>query len=129
MVALSLLSISLVGLTGLLVGTISAGAVSETSSVASNLAREALDALASQPAITPGPWTTVTSVLVPPTTRPFTVTTTASAPVGTGMDITVVVTWQVAFGSACAGSNCAGNVRTYTRRMSTKICILGGATC
>ncbi len=128
-IALSLLAISLVGLTGLLVGTISAGAVAETSSVASNLARQRIDELLSQPAIPPGPWTDTRTVQVPPVARPFQIDTAATAPVSKLMDITVTVTWQVAFGSACAGPSCVGNVRTYTRTVKTKVCVVGGALC
>ena len=132
MIALSLLSITLLGMTGLLVGTISAGALAETSSVASNLARQRIEALRSTAPINFGTYTD--SVVVPPFARPFTIVTQVNAPsVGRAADVTVIVTWQVAFGSACAGSRCAGNVRTYTRTMQTKICVVGspvgGAPC
>ncbi len=126
-VALSLLSITLLGLTGLLVGTISAGAVAETSSVASNLARQRIEALRSTAPVFPG--TSTESILVPPFARPFTIVTVVNAPVGRAADVTVIVTWQVAYSSACAGANCAGNVRTYTRTMQTKVCVVGGALC
>jgi len=129
MIALSLLSITLLGLTGLLVGTISAGAVAETSSVASNLARQRIDELRSNSSIAPGPWTTSTVVTVPPVARPFTITTVAATPVGAVMDVTVTATWQVAFGSACANGSCVGNVRTFTRTMQTKVCLIGSAPC
>ena len=127
MIALSLLSITLLGMTGLLVGTISAGAVAETSSVASNLARQRIESIRSTAPIVPGTYTQ--SILVPPFARPFDIVSVVNAPVGRAADVTVTVTWQVAFGSACANGNCAGNVRAYTRTIQTKVCVVGGAPC
>ncbi len=120
MVALSILAITLLGLTGLLVGSISAGAVAETSSIASNLARQQLDTLCGQAVINPGT-TTTTIQIPPPGARTYTIVTTVGAPVGNLMSVDVVVSWQVAFASACAGTGCAGNVRTYSRRIRTML--------
>lgn len=127
-VALSLFGLVLVGLTGLLVGSISAGTVAETSSVASHLARQRLDELCGMAVIMVG--TTTAVIEAPPGGRDYTVETVVSPPAGNVMNATVTVTWQVPFGSACAlGGSCAGNMRTLTRRIQGQVSTFGPKRC
>ncbi len=127
MVALSLYGLVLVGLTGLLVGSISAGTVAETSSVASHLARQRLDELCGMTVIVGGTPTAV--IEAPPGGRDYTVQTVVSPPAGNVMNVSATVTWQVAFGSACAGRSCAGNMRTLTRRIQAQVSAFGPKRC
>jgi Tfp pilus assembly protein PilV len=122
-VALSLFSFVVLSVVGLLIGSMSAGATAEGFSIASSLARERLDQVASDIAQRGGPSAYPPAVVVGG--RTYTVTST-QADLGSNLtDVTVQVDFQTAFGSACAespgGQTCAGNVRTYSRMVQTRV--------
>lgn len=126
LVVFSLLGLALMGIVGLHMVAVSTGTAAETSSIATNLARARLEELL---ALTP------TQILeqanaqviqqVPPGQgRTYLLRTTVDASKPARLDITVTVTWDVAFGGACAGgpqAGCAGHRVTFTRTLQTRI--------
>lgn len=126
-IVLTLFGVVAVSLVGLHMIAISAGTAAETSSIAANLARERMEELLSLP---PGEvieqnGTQVLQQVPAGRGRVYTVHTAVIAPDRSRFDITVDVTWQLAFGSACAaagsGAGCAGSRTTYTRTLKTRI--------
>ena len=106
--------------------TISAGAIAETSSIATTLARARLEAVRSfPPAEILAQNGAETIQQVPPGRgRAYRVQTTVDASDPARLDIIVTVTWQVARGSSCAngpGAGCTGKTVTYTRTLQTRI--------
>ncbi len=128
-VALSLFSMVLVGIIGLMIGSISAGATAEASSIASNLARQRIEEVAADiarrgsAAIEPS----TVVIRVPSGGRPYTVTATPTDQGNNIVEVAVMASYQVSYGSACApgaapGTEvCTGNVRTYSRTLQTRV--------
>ncbi len=125
LVALSLFGFVLVAIIGLLIGSMSAGATAESSSIASNLARQRLEevskdiaergTLSSYPSTMTVGGRTYTFTMPPPTT-------TLTSPGNYVCNIQVTVDYQVAYGSACASDGaCTGNVRTYSRTLESRV--------
>ena len=117
-VALSLIGLHLVAL--------SAGAAAQTSSIAANLARARMEELMSLPAdaVKIENNTEVSRQVPPGAGRVYRVHTTVTAPDPARLDLTVIVTWQMAYSTACAGGStagCDGTLATYTRRLQTRI--------
>lgn len=128
-VSLSLFAMVLVGIIGLMIASISAGATAEASSIASNLARQRIEEVAADIARR-GAAAIVTSqveIRVPPGGRPYTVVAIPTAVGGNAVDISVTASYQVSYGSACASGAaagtevCTGNVRTYSRSLRTRV--------
>ncbi len=126
LVVFSLLGLALVGIVGLHMVAVSTGTAAETSSIATNLARARLEEVLSLPSaqMLAQDNTQVAEQVPPGQGRTYTVRTTVDASDLARLDIKVVVTWQVAFGTACAGgpaSRCAGSPVTFTRTLQTRI--------
>ena len=127
LVALSLWSFVLLSLTGLFMVALSAGTVAETSSVATNLARARLEEVRSMPpeAMAEVDGTTSEQQVPPGRGRPYTVHTSVDTSHPGFLDVTVTVTWQVAYGSACAsgaqGATCVGKSVTQRRTLQTRL--------
>lgn len=127
LVALSLFAFILIAIIGLLIGSISTGATAEASSIASNLARQRLEemaAVATQTGSLVAP--ADEQIRVPAGGRPYTVATTLGDLGNNITDISVRVSYQISYGSACAGdaaggASCRGNVRTYERTLQTRV--------
>ncbi len=122
-IAVSLFSFVLISIIGLLVGSMSAGTAAEGFSIASNLARERLDQVTNDIAERGVPSYYPSTASVGGHTYTFTTTQTD---LGNNLtNVAVQVDFQVAFGSACAegpsGQTCAGNVRTYSRTVQTRV--------
>ena len=126
-IVLTLFGVVAVSLVGLQMIAISAGTAAETSSIAANLARERMEELLSlTPAqITEQNDTQLLQQVPAGLGRVYTVHTAVVAPDPSRLDIRVEVTWQLAYGSACAtgvsGAGCAGSQTTYTRALQTRI--------
>lgn len=133
LVALSLFAFVLVAIIGLLIGSISTGATAEASSIASNLARQRLEEMSAVLGQTGNPvlGDADARFTIPVAGRPYTVIT-ALADLGNNItDVSVRVSYQVSYGSACAGpasgypasggASCSGNVRTYERMLQTRV--------
>ncbi len=123
-VAVALFSFVLISITGLLIGSMSAGATAEGFSIASNLARERLDQVANDVAQRGAPSSYPSTVTVGG--RAYTLSPPTLTDLGNNLtNVAVQVDFQVAFGSACAegpsGQTCAGNVRTYSRTVETRV--------
>jgi len=127
LVALSLFSTVVLSLGGLFLLALSSGASAESASIASNLARARLEVLHSlPPSVIIGEDGRIVVEQVPPGQgRPYTVHTNVDTSTPGFLDITVTVSWQVAYGSACAagtaGTGCAGKVVTQSRTLETRI--------
>ncbi len=127
LVALSLFAFILVAIIGLLMGSISTGATAEASSIASNLARQRLEEMSGIVAQTGNLPSAPADmqIRVPANGRPYTVATTLTDLGNNVTNIAVTVSYQVSYGSACAGSadgaSCTGNVRTYARALQTRV--------
>jgi Tfp pilus assembly protein PilV len=126
-IVLTLFGVVAVSLVGLQMIAISAGTAAETSSIAANLARERMEELLS---LTPAQiieqdGTQVSQQVPEGHGRLYVVHTAVVAPDPSRLDIVVKVTWQLAYGSACAGGDpgagCAGSHTTYTRTLQTRI--------
>jgi Tfp pilus assembly protein PilV len=126
-IVLTLFGVVAMSLVGLQMIAISAGTAAETSSIAANLARERMEELLSlNPAQIIGQNNAEALQRVPAGGgRLYTVHTAVVAPDPSRLDITVEVTWQLSYGSACAaqgpGAGCAGSHATYTRTLQTRI--------
>lgn len=126
LVVFSLFGFALMGIVGLHMVAISTGTAAETSSIATNLARARLEELlALSPAQILEQDNAQAMQQVPPGQgRTYAVRTTVDASNPARLDITVTVTWDVAFGAACAGGpqgRCAGRPVTFTRTLQTRI--------
>jgi type II secretory pathway pseudopilin PulG len=126
-IVLTLFGIVAVSLVGLQMIAISAGTAAETSSIAANLARERMEELLT---LTPAQIIEQNNAQVlqqVPAShgRLYAVHTAVVAPDPSRLDITVEVTWHLAYGSACAaggpGAGCTGSQATYTRTLQTRI--------
>ncbi len=126
-VVLSLLGFVLLGMIGLHLLAISAGTAAETSSIAANLARARLEELLG---MTPSRIIEQNNAetleqVAPGQSRTYTVSTRVDAPDPNRLDITVTVTWQGSYNSACApgktGASCSVSTVTYTRTLQTRI--------
>jgi hypothetical protein len=126
-IVLALFGIVAVSLVGLHMIAISAGTAAETSSIAANLARERMEELLSLTSarIIEQNGSQVLQQVPVGQGRIYTVHTAVVAPDPSRLDITVEVTWQLAYGSACAaggpGAGCAGTQATYTRTLQTRV--------
>lgn len=119
-IALSLFSVVLIAIVGLLVGSISAGATAEAFSVATNLARQRLDQAADDISRFGAPGAYPAAVTV--AGRQYTLTTLTQNLGGNLVDLEVRVTYQVAYASTCGPTaSCPGNVRTYERVLRTRV--------
>ncbi len=118
---LSLLGLVLLGVTGLHMLAISTGTAAETSSVATNLARARLEELLGLPPsqIIQLNNTEVLERVSAGQERIYTVHTMVDAPDPVRLDITVTVTWQVAFNAVCvpgeSGATCTARWRAALR--------------
>lgn len=124
LVAITVFSFVLIAIIGLLMSATTAGATAESFSIASNLARQRLGQVADDVA------RRGTSSSYPPSAvvggRTYTFTTTETNVGGNLVNVQVRVDYQIAFGSACAGSasgtvDCPGNVRTFSRILQTRV--------
>lgn len=126
-IVLSLLGIVLLGVTGLHMLAVSTGTAAEASSIATNLARARLEELLALPPseIIQQNNTEALEQVSSGQGRTYAVHTTVDAHDPTRLDITVTVTWQVAYNSACAswvpGVKCTPHTVTYTRTLQTRI--------
>ncbi len=127
MIVLSLLGIVLLGVTGLHMLAVSTGTAAEASSIATNLARARLEELLALPPseIIQQNNTEGLEQVSSGQGRTYVVHTTVDAHDPTRLDITVTVSWQVAYNSACAswvpGVKCTPRTVTYTRTLQTRI--------
>jgi type II secretory pathway pseudopilin PulG len=126
LVALSLFSIVLVSVGGLFMLSISSGAMAEGGAVATNLARARMEILRTLPAsgILEQDGATTVERVPPVRGRPYTIHTTARTVEPGFLDLTVSVTWQVVFGSACGAlvrPGCRGSAATQTRTLETRV--------
>jgi len=121
----SLFGLALVGIVGLHMVAVSTGTAAETSSIATNLARARLEEVLSLPSaqMLAQDNTQVVERVPPGQGRAYTVGTTVDASDPARLEIKVTVTWQVAFGAACAGGpeGCAGSPVTFTRTLQTRL--------
>ena len=125
-VVLTLLGFVLVSLVGLHLVALSAGTAAETSSIAANLARARMEELLALPVeVLAAENNAEAPRQVPPGTgRVYRVHTTVSAPDRARLDLTVTVTWHLAYGGACAAgpdAACAGSQATYSRTLQTRV--------
>jgi Tfp pilus assembly protein PilV len=126
-IVLSLLGIVLLGVTALHMLAVSTGTAAEASSIATNLARARLEELLALPPseILQQNNTEQLERVSSGQGRTYTVRTTVDAHDPTRLDITVRVTWVVAYNSACAswvpGVKCTPHTVTYTRTLQTRI--------
>jgi Tfp pilus assembly protein PilV len=126
LVVFSLLGFAFVSIIGLHRIAVSTGTAAETSSIATNLARARLEALLSlPPAQILAQDNTQLAERVPAAQgRVYTIRTAVDSSKPARLDITVTVTWDVAFGAACAGGpagGCTGRPVTFTRTLQTRI--------
>jgi len=127
LIALSLFAIVLLAEGGLFMLAITSGTAAENASIATDLARARLEQLRALPASGLAGQDGVTSVeQVPPGRgRSYTIRTAVTPDGADFLDLTVTVTWQVAFGSACAaggpGQECRGSLVTRTRTLQTRV--------
>lgn len=127
LVALSLFSVVVLSLGGLFLLALSSGASAESASIAANLARARMEVLHSLPpsAIAGEDGRIVVEQVPPGQGRPYTVHTGVDTSTPGFLDLTVTVSWQVAYGSACAagtaGTGCAGTLVTQSRTLETRI--------
>jgi Tfp pilus assembly protein PilV len=126
LVVFSLLGFAFLSIVGLHMIAVSTGTAAETSSIATNLARARLEALLSLPParILEQNNTQLTEHVPAVQGRTYTIHTDVDASNPTRLDILVKVTWDVAFGAACAGGpagGCAGRPVTFTRTLQTRI--------
>jgi Tfp pilus assembly protein PilV len=127
LIALSLFSVVLLAQGGLFMLAITSGTAAESASIATNLARARLEQLRALPASELAGQDGVNSVeQVPPGRgRSYTIRTAVTPDDTEFLDLTVTVTWQVVFGSACAaggpGPECRGSLVTRTRTLQTRI--------
>jgi len=125
-IVMSLFGFVLISLVGLHLLALSAGAAAEASSIAANLARARMEELlAVPPEILKGQDGAEVRRQVPPGQgRTYAVRTTVAAPDPARLDLTVTVSWQLAYGAACAagpGADCAGSQVTYSRALQTRV--------
>jgi len=125
-IVMSLFGVVFVSLVGLHLVALSAGTAAETSSIAANLARARMDELLALPSEKlKGQNNFEVRHQVPlGGGRVYTVHTTVEAPDQARLDLTVTVTWQLAYAGACvpgSGTNCAGNQVTYSRTLQTRV--------
>ncbi len=124
-IVLALFGFVLVSLVGLHLIALSAGAAAETSTIAANLGRARMEELLALP---PDKIEAENDNEVPRRVpldggRTYIVHTVVVAPDPTRLDLTVTVTWQLAYGAACAGASaqCAGTSATYSRTLQTRV--------
>ena len=127
LIALSLLSVALLSLSGLFMVALSAGTAAENSSVAANLARARLEELL---AMTPSKiaaedGATSLEQSSPGSGRTYQVHTAVDSAHPDFLDVTVTVTWRATFGSACAsgrpGPACVGAAREQARTLEARV--------
>jgi len=127
LVALSLFGVVVLSLGGLFLLALSSGASAESASIATNLARARLEVLRSLPpsAITGEDGRIVVEHVPPGQGRPYTVHTSVDTSTPGLLDVTVTVSWQVAYSSACAaetaGTGCVGKLVPQSRTLETRI--------
>ena len=127
LVALSLLSIVLVGLVGLFMVSLSSGATSDASSIATNLARARLEQVRSlpRPAMIAENGTRSEQVMPWGQRRTFTIETSVDGSSPPFLDILVTVSWQTAYAASCRADHsaapCRGTVVTQKRALETRV--------
>ncbi len=125
-IVMAIFGFVLVSLVGLHLVALSAGSAAQTSSIAANLARARMEELLTLPAdaLETENNAEVRRQVPPGTGRVYYVHTTIVAPDPARLDLTVTVTWQVAYGAPCtAGPDaaCAGTPVTYSRTLHTRV--------
>jgi Tfp pilus assembly protein PilV len=125
-VVMAIFGFVLVSLVGLHLVALSAGTAAQTSSIAANLARARMEVLLTlaADALERENDTEVQRKVPPGTGRIYHVRTIVVAPDPARLDLTVLVTWQVAYGASCVAgpdATCAGAAVTYTRTLQTRI--------
>jgi Tfp pilus assembly protein PilV len=127
LVALSLLSIVLVGLVGLFMVSLSSSATSDASSIATNLARARLERVRSlpRPAMIVENGTRSEQVMPWGQRRTFTIETSVDESSPPFLDILVTVSWQTAYAPSCradrSAAPCRGTVVTQSRALETRV--------
>lgn len=126
-IVLALFGFVLLSLVGLHLVALSAGAAAETSSIAANLARARMEELLVLPpeGLRAQNGADERRQIPPGGGRTYVVHTTVVAPDPARLDLAVTVSWQLAFGAACAGTEtggvCAGKQVTYSRTVQTRV--------
>lgn len=125
-IVLALFGFVLVSVVGLHLVALSAGTAAQTSSIAANLARARMEELLSLPpdALKAENNTERRRQIPSGTGRIYEVHTAIVSPDPTRLDLTVMVTWQLAYGAACAAGSsdgCTGTPVMYTRTLQTRI--------
>ena len=125
--ALSLFNIVLLSLTGLLMVSLSSGATSDASSIATNLARARLEEVRSlsRSAMIAEDGTRSEHVMPSGQRRTFTIETSVDGSKPPFLDIRVTVGWQSVYGMSCApdraGAACPGTVVMRKRALETRV--------
>lgn len=125
-VAAMLLGVGIIGVAGLLSLALSAWTAGESSGVATAWARAQMDELLADPPTIAEHDGTVRVTQVPPGSgRTYTQLICVDGSQPHMLDVTVKVSWQVAYGAACAGipsgASCAGHQTTSTRTLRTQV--------
>jgi Tfp pilus assembly protein PilV len=125
-IVLSLFGFVLIGLVGLHLLAVSAGAAAESSSVAANLARGRMEELLAVPRnALPAQNGAEERRQVPPGKgRSYVVRSTVVATDPARLDLKVTVSWQQAYGSTCgeaSGRDCTGSQAAYSRTLETRV--------
>ncbi len=126
-IVLALFGFVLMSLMGLHLVALSAGTAAETSSVAANLARARMEELLALPpeGLRAQNGADERRQIPSARGRTYVVHTTVVAPDPARLDLAVTVSWQLAFGAACAdtgtGAACAGKRVTYSRTLQTRV--------
>ena len=127
LVALSLFSVALLSLGGLFMLAIASGTAAESASIATNLARARLEQLRALPTSALAQENDTTSAEQVPSGqgRRYTIRTAVDGSDPAFLDVTVTVSWQVAYGSACSSgvskSGCTGRQVVQSRTLETRV--------
>ena len=125
-IVIALFGMVLVSLVGLHLVALSAGTAAETSTIAANLARARMEELLALPPDQLMDQNNAETRRQVPADggRAYTVHSKVEALDPARLDLTVIVTWQLAHAGACAAGphgNCAGNPVTYSRTLQTRV--------
>ena len=124
----------ILGLVGLHLVALSAGAAAQTSSIAANLARARMEELLSLPReqLLAQNAAEARRQIPPDGGRTYLVRTTVIAPDPARLDLAVKVTWKLATAAGCTGTaargECTRSRATYSRMLQTRIQAPGQAT-
>ena len=123
----ALFGIVILGLVGLHLVALSAGAAAETSSIAANLARARMEELFSLPRerLLAQNGAEARRQIPPDRGRTYLVRTTIIAPDPARLDLTVEVRWELATAGGCTGAaalaRCTASHPTYSRMLHTRV--------